>query len=169
MSLKLDDLAQTILDSIDDDEPPTELYTLNVHEARMLAHAVLNVVQADARVGRVSDEAEIAASEAYAQGAGELPFSQRMRAAITAALPHLTVSDLRATPAGQALMAEALEDEACRMDVVISNGDAAEQAAPAPGETGRGGAVTARDALYENPAQYLRERADAYRTETPDE
>ena len=88
---------------------------------------------------------------------------------ILTALPHLTADDLRVTPAGQALMAEALEDEACRMDVVISNGDAAEQAAPAPGETGRGGAVTARDALYENPAQYLRERADAYRTETPDE
>ena len=85
---------------------------------------------------------------------------------ILTALEYLTADDLRATPAGQALMAEALEDEACRMDVVISNGDAAEQAAPAPGETGRGGAVTARDALYENPAQYLRERADAYRTET---
>lgn len=89
--------------------------------------------------------------------------------ALNAAREHYTADDLRDTPAGQALMAEALEDEACRMDVVISNGDAAEQAAPAPGETGRGGAVTARDALYENPAQYLRERADAYRTETPDE
>ena len=106
MSLKPDDLAQIILDSIDDDEPPTALYTLNIHEARMLAHAVLNVVQAAARVGRVSDEAEIAASEAYAQGVGERPFSQRMRAAITAALPHLTADDLRGTPAGQALMAE---------------------------------------------------------------
>lgn len=93
MSLKPDDLAQVILDSIDDDEPPTALYTLNIHEARMLAHAALNVVQADARVGRVSDEAEIAASEAYAQGAGERPFSQRMRAAITAALPHLNAVD----------------------------------------------------------------------------
>ena len=88
---------------------------------------------------------------------------------LEAAREHYTADDLRDTPAGRELMAEALEDEACRMDVVISNGDAAEQAAPAPGETGRGGAVTARDALYENPAQYLRERADAYRTETPDE
>ena len=35
-----DDLAQVILDSIDDDEPPTALYTLNIHEARMLANAV---------------------------------------------------------------------------------------------------------------------------------
>lgn len=88
---------------------------------------------------------------------------------LSAALERYTADDLRDTPAGRALMAEALEDEACRMDVVISNGDAAEQSAPAPGETGRGGAMTARDALYENPAQYLRERADAYRTETPDE
>ena len=40
MSLKPDDLAQIILDSIDDDEPPTALYTLNIHEARMLANAV---------------------------------------------------------------------------------------------------------------------------------
>ena len=40
MSLKPDDLAQVILDSIDDDEPPTALYTLNIHEARMLANAV---------------------------------------------------------------------------------------------------------------------------------
>ena len=88
---------------------------------------------------------------------------------LNAAREHYTADDLRDTPAGRELMAEALEDEACRMDVVISNGDAAEQAALAPGETGRGGAVTARDALYENPAQYLRDRADAYRTETPDE
>ena len=53
-------------------------------------------VQAATRVGRVSDEAEIAASEAYAQGVGERPFSQRMRAAIIAALPHLTTDDLPA-------------------------------------------------------------------------
>ena len=66
-------------------------------------------VEAPARAWRVSDEAEIAASEAYAQGVGERPFSQRMRAAITAALPHLTADDLRDTPAGRALMAEAWE------------------------------------------------------------
>lgn len=53
-------------------------------------------VEVAARVGRVSDEAEIAASEAYAQGVGERPFSQRMRTAITAALPHLTADDLPA-------------------------------------------------------------------------
>ena len=63
-------------------------------------------VQAATRVGRVSDEAEIAASEAYAQGVGERPFSQRMRAAIIAALPHLIADDLRDTPAGRELMAE---------------------------------------------------------------
>ena len=66
MSLKPDDLAQVILDSIDDDEPPTALYTLNIHEARMLAHAVLN-----------------------------------------AAREHYTADDLRDTPAGRELMAEA--------------------------------------------------------------
>lgn len=71
--------------------------------------------------------------------------------------------DLRGTPAGRALMAEALEEEAYAMDVVISNGDAAEVAAPVSGETGRGSAVAARDALYENPAQYLRNRARIYR------
>ena len=62
--------------------------------------------EAPAGAWRVSDEAEIAASEAYAQGVGERPFSQRMRAAITAALPHLTADDLRDTPAGRALKAE---------------------------------------------------------------
>ena len=65
-------------------------------------------VEAAARVGRVSDEAEIAASEAYAQGVGERPFSQRMRAAIIAALPHLIADDLRDTPAGQALIREGI-------------------------------------------------------------
>ena len=59
-----------------------------------------------ARALCVSDEAEIAASEAYAQGVGERPFSQRMRAAITAALPHLTADDLRDTPAVADLIAE---------------------------------------------------------------
>ena len=67
---------------------------------------VPSAVQAAARVGLVSDEAEIAASEAYAQGVGERPFSQRMRAAIIAARPHLIADDLRDTPAGRDLMAE---------------------------------------------------------------
>ena len=63
-------------------------------------------VEVAARVGRVSDEAEIAASEAYAQGVGERPFSQRMRAAITAALPHLTADDLRNTDAAEEIRTE---------------------------------------------------------------
>ena len=63
-------------------------------------------VQAATRVGRVSDEAEIAASEAYAQGVGERPFSQRMRAAIIAALPHLTADDLRNTDAAEEIRTE---------------------------------------------------------------
>ena len=63
-------------------------------------------VQAATRVGRVSDEAEIAASEAYAQGVGERPFSQRMRAAITAALQHLTADDLRDTDAAEEIRTE---------------------------------------------------------------
>ena len=55
MSLKPDDLAQIILDSIDDDEPPTALYTLNIHEARILA----NAVQAVANLAdRLDHEAE---------------------------------------------------------------------------------------------------------------
>ena len=113
-----DDLAQVILDSIDDDEPPTALYTLNIHEARMLANAVLNVVQAAARVGRVSDEAEIAASEAYAQGVGERPFSQRMRAAIIAALPHLTaqLDAERFAHANTAVKVKRIEELADRLD-----------------------------------------------------
>ena len=61
-----------------------------------------------ARALCVSDEAEIAASEAYAQGVGERPFSQRMRAALSAALPHMTADDLRSTPAGQALIREGI-------------------------------------------------------------
>ena len=63
-------------------------------------------VQAATRVGRVSDEAEIAASEAYAQGVGERPFSQRMRAAIIAALPHLIAEDLRDTVAAEEIRTE---------------------------------------------------------------
>ena len=69
-------------------------------------------VEALTRAGVVSDEAEIAASEAYAQGATERPFSQRMRAALTAAHPHLesateeNLARLRGTPAGKQLLAE---------------------------------------------------------------
>ena len=65
-----------------------------------------SAVEAPARAWRVSDEAEIAASEAYAQGVGERPFSQRMRAALTAALPHLTADDLRNTDAAEEIRTE---------------------------------------------------------------
>ena len=82
-------------------------------------------VEAAACAGRVSDEAEIAASEAYAQGVGEHPFSQRMRAAITAALPHLTADDLRNTPAGRALMAEGWE-AACRKVIRMAWADSSD-------------------------------------------
>ena len=36
------DLARIILDDTETDRPKWDLYTLNVHEARTLAHAVLN-------------------------------------------------------------------------------------------------------------------------------
>ena len=80
-------------------------------------------------------------------------------------LDNLHRIDLRNTPAGKQLMAEALEEEAYVMAVVISNGDAAEVTAPTPGESGRWSAVAARDALYEDPAEYLRNRVSTYRRE----
>lgn len=80
MSLKPDDLAQIILDSIDDDEPPTELYTLNVHEARMLANAVINV----ARLARTEEyRANREAIEGAWGGASmRLGFVEDLRAAL---------------------------------------------------------------------------------------
>ena len=70
--------------------------------------------EAPARAWRVSDEAEIAASEAYAQGVGERPFSQRMRAALTAALPYLT-ADENEDPAVQTIE-NATRDDVCPGD-----------------------------------------------------
>ena len=75
-----DDLAQVILDSIDDDEPPTALYTLNIHEARMIAHAVRNA----ARLARAE---EYRASREFAEGAWggasmRLEFADALRAAL---------------------------------------------------------------------------------------
>ena len=80
MSLKPDDLAQIILDSIDDDEPPTELYTLNVHEARMLARAVRNA----ARLAVIEEvRAEREAIEGPWGGASmRLEFADDLRAAL---------------------------------------------------------------------------------------
>ena len=80
MSLKPDDLAQSILDSIDDDEPPTELYTLNVHEARMLAHAVRNVARLVV-MEEVRAERE-AAEGAWGGASMRLEFADDLRAAL---------------------------------------------------------------------------------------
>ena len=80
MSLKPDDLAQVILDSIDDDEPPTALYTLNIHEARMLANAVLNVARLarneEYRAGREAIEG------AWGGASMRLEFADALRAAL---------------------------------------------------------------------------------------
>lgn len=80
MSLKPDDLAQIILDSIDDDEPPTELYTLNVHEARMLAHAVRNAARL-AVTEEVRAERE-AIEGAWGGASMRLEFADDLRAAL---------------------------------------------------------------------------------------
>ena len=80
MSLKPDDLAQIILDSIDDDEPPTALYTLNIHEARMLAHAVRNAARLarteEYRAGREAIEG------AWGGASMRLEFADDLRAAL---------------------------------------------------------------------------------------
>lgn len=48
------------------------------------------------------------------------------------------------------------EHLAQEMECVISTGDVAESAAHVFGETGRAGAVNARDSLYEEPQEWLR-------------
>ena len=101
-----------------------------------------------ARALCVSDEAEIAASEAYAQGVGERPFSQRMRAAITAALPHLTADDLRHTDAAEEIRTEGwLQGWAAGRDL-----DGDEDAIPYLRNTPAGRALMAEawDALIES-------------------
>ena len=105
-------------------------------------------VQAATRVGRVSDEAEIAASEAYAQGVGERPFSQRMRAAIIAAIPHLDADDLRNTDAAEEIRTEGwLQGWAAGRDL-----DGDEDATPYLRHTPAGRALMAEgwDALIES-------------------
>ena len=59
------------------------------------------------------------------------------------------------------LIAVALRLAADEIEGAIIGGDIAECAAPAPGERGRTSAVDSRDALYEDPAGWLRKRADA--------
>ena len=51
------------------------------------------------------------------------------------------------------------EHLAHEMECVISTGDVAESAAYVDGETGRGGAVDARDSLYEGPYEWVRDYA----------
>ena len=80
MSLKPDDLAQIILDSIDDNEPPTELYTLNIHEARMIAHAVRNAARL-AVIEEVRAERE-AAEGAWGGASMRLEFADDLRTAL---------------------------------------------------------------------------------------
>lgn len=55
--------------------------------------------------------------------------------------------------------ARALREAADEMEAVIADGDVAEVAAFVPGEVGRGAAVARRDALYEEPHTWLRDRA----------
>jgi len=58
-----------------------------------------------------------------------------------------------------------LRDAADEMEAVIADGDCAESAAPVSGEVGRSVAVARRDALYEEPHEWLR----AYATRLADE
>lgn len=55
---------------------------------------------------------------------------------------------------------EALREAADEMEAVIADGDVAEVAAHAPGEVGRSNVIAARDALYEEPNEWLRAYAD---------
>lgn len=55
--------------------------------------------------------------------------------------------------------ARALEKAADEMEFVIAEGDVAEVAAPVQGERGRDSVVARRDALYEEPHTWLRDRA----------
>ena len=104
-------------------------------------------VEALTRAAVLSDEAEIAASEAYAPGATERPFSQRMRAALYAALPLLesatedNLARLRSTPAGKQLLAEGWE-AACRKVIHMAWADSSD-------------------------AKYLADKGNPYRTEAP--
>lgn len=51
------------------------------------------------------------------------------------------------------------EHLAHEMECIISTGDVAESSAYVDGETGRGGAVDARDSLYEEPHEWVRSYA----------
>lgn len=58
------------------------------------------------------------------------------------------------------LIAAALRVAADLIDGVIAGGDIAECAAPVEGEQGREACIESRDALYEDPAGWLRNQAD---------
>lgn len=57
------------------------------------------------------------------------------------------------------IKAEALREAADEMEAVIADGDVAAVAAPVSGEVGRSAVVRKRDALYEEPHEWLREWA----------
>lgn len=59
------------------------------------------------------------------------------------------------------LVSAALRMSADEVEGTITAGDVAEVAAPVPGEQGRAAAVEARDEVYNDPAGWLRDRADA--------
>ena len=62
------DLARIILDD-SVCEHPTELYTLNVHEARTLAHAVDAVAKLADRLDVIANELEADGEDGYADAA----------------------------------------------------------------------------------------------------
>ena len=62
------DLARTILDDSEADRP-TDLYTLNVHEARTLARAVRNAANLADRLDVIANELEADGEDGYADAA----------------------------------------------------------------------------------------------------
>lgn len=63
------------------------------------------------------------------------------------------------------LIASALRMAALELEATIAAGDFAECAAPVEGEVGRAAAVEARDEAYNDPAGWLRKRADEIEAE----
>ena len=62
------DLARIILDDTETDRP-MDLYTLNVHEARTLAHAVDAVAKLADRLDVIANELEADGEDGYADAA----------------------------------------------------------------------------------------------------
>lgn len=63
------------------------------------------------------------------------------------------------------LLASSLRMAACELESTIAAGDVAECAGHVPGEVGRASAVDARDEIHEDPAGWLRKRADEIEAE----